>query len=341
MAEGPITFFDVETTGLSSEDRIVSLGVVHFPDVRMLASADAVPRMMHLVFNPGRPSHPRARKVHGYADAVLARQDAFIDHADALLPLFTHGGQLVAHNASFDRRFVTTAFSEAKRQLRQAEFACTMLEHRRIHGSPSGLDAVLTQMGFGARQGHHGALTDAWLAMAIYCWLRGLPVPDPSRMPTEGPANFRGEGSRPVAIAPVVLQTPPAAPRQSAAYLAALDALTPLATVMVRIAAADGLLYKAETEALSLLMHTMLAGMSVRLDDGEHQDLLAALVELPSDDAALRRAADAIVRSRDMRESVAGWVRAITYADGAATPEEHAQIVAVTEAIRAARLGPG
>lgn len=345
-ASGPISFFDVETTGLSSEDRIVSLGVVHFADARELASARPAPQLAHLVFNPGCPSHPRARKVHGYADALLARQDAFTDHADGLHPLFSHGGQLVAHNASFDRRFVLAAFAEAKRRLKQPAFDCTMLAHRRIHGSPSGLDAVLTQMGAGARQGHHGALADAWLAMAVYCWLHGLPVPDMSRVPVDGPSNLK-DGAAPAAsfaatVSPVATVAPVPTPRRhSDAFTSALETLAPLATVMVRIASADGAVYQAEVEALSLLMHTTLSGMPHRLDDGEHQDLLAALVELPIDDEALARAARAIMRSRELRESVAGWVRVVTFADGSGSPAEHAQIVAVTEALGAARRAIG
>ena len=338
---GAITFFDVETTGLSSGDRIVSIGVVHYPSAKSLGDWTARPQLRHLIFNPGRPSDPRARKVHGYADDLLARQDPFSGHAEALHPLFTHNGLLVAHNVSFDKRFVTAAFGDTRWKLRNSSFGCTMLEHRRIHGSPSGLDAVLTQMGLGARTGHHGALADAWLAMAVYCWLNGLPVPDLGEMPTIGPTNLR-DGAAPVGkMAPLAATSTSAAPRRSDAYAAALETLTPLATVMVRIASADGLLYQAEVEALSLLMYTTLAGMPLRLNDDEYQDLLSALVDLPSDDAALGRAARTIVRSRELRESVAGWVRTMTYADGAASAAEHAQIVAVTAALGAARQAIG
>lgn len=339
-ASGPITFFDVETTGLSSGDRIVSIGVVHYPSAKSLGDWTASPQLRHLIFNPGRPSDPRARKVHGYADDLLARQDSFSDHAEALHPLFTHNGQLIAHNVSFDKRFVTAAFGDTRWKLRNSSFGCTMLEHRRIHGSPSGLDAVLTQMGLGARTGHHGALADAWLAMAVYCWLHGLPVPDLSQMPVIAPTNLR-DGSAPAGKVIPIAVPQQSTSRHSDAYAAALETLTPLATVMVRIASADGMLYQAEVEALSLLMYTTLAGMPQRLGDEEYQDLLATLVDLPCDDAALGRAARAIVRSRELRESVAGWVRTMTYADGSASTAEHAQIVAVTAALGAARQAIG
>lgn len=328
---GPITFFDVETTGLTSEDRVVSLGIVHIPDRAALAAGEARPKLEYLIFNPGRPSHPRARKVHGFADDLLAAQDMFADHAAQLAPYFSHSGPVVAHNVSFDRRFVSAAFAESGTRIGSPDFTCTMLEHRRIHGSPSGLDAVLQQMGRSARTGHHGALLDAFHAAQIYCWLQGWPVPEAGDALATTPLNLRAGRSTP----PAAQVTAPAL--HSDAYAAALQTLEPLATVMVRIASADGNLYQAEIEALSLLMHTTLAGMPGRLADHEYQDLLAALIELPIDDRSLQRSARAIVRSREMREAVAGWVRAITFADGSASEAEHRQIVAVTEALASAK----
>lgn len=329
---GPITFFDVETTGLSSEDRIVSIGLVHLPDRAALAAGEARPAVEYLIFNPGRPSHPRARQVHGFADDLLAGQDPFAEHAKRLAPYFSHGGPVVAHNVSFDRRFVAAAFAESRTRIGTPDFTCTMLEHRRLHGSPSGLDAVLQQMGRQKRVGNHGALRDAFHAAQIYCWLQGWPIPTPGDALAMSPLNLRAMRGTPE----VVAAAQPA--QHSDAFAAALQTLEPLATIMVRIASADGNLYQAEIEALSLLMHTTLAGMPGRLAEHEYQDLLAALIELPIDDRALQRAARAIVRSREMREAVAGWVRAITFADGTASAAEHAQIVAVTEALAAAKV---
>lgn len=328
----PITFFDVETTGLSSEDRVVSLGIVHVDDVAALAAGGAKPTVEHLIFNPGRPSHPRARKVHGFSDELLAAQEPFAAHAARLAPYFAHGGLVVAHNASFDSRFIKAAFTESRMKIGKPDFTCTMLEHRRIHGSPSGLDAVLQQMGLPARTGHHGALLDAFHAAQIYCWLQGWPVPQAGDGLTTSPLNLAaGRASAPVA------QPRVETPVHSDAFAAALQTLEPLATVMMRIGSADGNLYQTEIEALSLLMHTTLAGMPGRLADHEYQDLLAALIDLPTDDRSLQRAARAIVRNREMREAVAGWVRAITFADGSASEAEHAQIVAVTEALALAK----
>ena len=72
---GPITFFDVETTGLTGQDRIVSLGLLYIDDVERLAQGERTADSVHLLFNPGRASHPAASKVHGYRDEVLALQD--------------------------------------------------------------------------------------------------------------------------------------------------------------------------------------------------------------------------------------------------------------------------
>jgi len=56
--------FDTETTGVSRADRVVSLAAIPL-DAGLQPSGPGV----HLVFNPGRPSHPMARATHGLADA--------------------------------------------------------------------------------------------------------------------------------------------------------------------------------------------------------------------------------------------------------------------------------
>ena len=61
---------DIETTGLTAADRIVSLAAI-LVDTRDLAAGGFDLKHLHIVVDPGRPSHPEAERVHGYADQVL------------------------------------------------------------------------------------------------------------------------------------------------------------------------------------------------------------------------------------------------------------------------------
>ena len=66
-------FVDVDTTGLSSADRVVALGAISLS----LANVGAGPlpvSYIHLVFNPERRSHPYAERIHGYSPAQLVGQ---------------------------------------------------------------------------------------------------------------------------------------------------------------------------------------------------------------------------------------------------------------------------
>jgi len=166
--------FDTETTGVSGADRIVSLAAIPL-DGGLRPSGPGI----HLVFNPGRPSHPMARAVHGLADAFLARQPPFAAHADALRALF-HGRVLVAHNLAFDARMLAQeAAALGQPALAGRGRFCTMEQFRRRHaGQRAGLDPVLQHLGLPARSGAlHGAFEDAVLAMHVLHRLHHVPEP--------------------------------------------------------------------------------------------------------------------------------------------------------------------
>jgi DNA polymerase III subunit epsilon len=95
--------FDLETTGLVAEiDRVVEIGAVRFA-----ANGRVSGRFQRLV-NPERPMSPAAEAIHGISDADLAGAAP----ARAVLPEFLDflgdptTTALLAHNASFDARFL-------------------------------------------------------------------------------------------------------------------------------------------------------------------------------------------------------------------------------------------
>lgn len=177
---GPVVVFDTETTGCGAGDRVVSLGAVRLDEALNPETT------LHLAFAPGIPCHWGARRVHGLADAFLARQPGFAVHAEDVAGFFA-GAMACAHNLAFDRRMLAIEFGREGLPLPwQAEY-CTLRAWRRAHpGQRAGLAHASAACGLGRDGALHGALEDAWLAAQLLRALHGLP---PARMRLHGFTN--------------------------------------------------------------------------------------------------------------------------------------------------------
>lgn len=154
---------DTETTGLSVDDRIITLGAVELIGPRFTGN------LVHLVFDPGRPSHFMARRAHGWADADLVGQDLFARHAGRLSDLFNGADLLVAHNMAFDSRFLNREFAAAGVPTLAVPCHCTMAEYKRRNAVRSArLDLCLEDLGLQRATALHGALEDAMLAACLH-----------------------------------------------------------------------------------------------------------------------------------------------------------------------------
>ena len=174
LLKGPpasVLFVDVETTGLRGADRIVSLGAIRLPTFEMLTGVLQFDQI-HLIFDPGRKSHPKAEEVHGYDDWILRHQQPFSDYAAPLFDFISSAGLVVAHNAEFDESFLAREFDAAGLQMPLMQSCCTMQAYRGwgLGGSAS-LSAICSRLAIGQRGQRHDALQDAWLAMQVYLWL--------------------------------------------------------------------------------------------------------------------------------------------------------------------------
>jgi DNA polymerase-3 subunit epsilon len=172
-----LLFVDTETTGLTREDRVITLGTVELDLGRNQV------RTRHLIFNPGRPSNPFAAAVHGYDDWTLRHQPDFAVHASDMIAPFLEADAVYAHNAAFDERFLRTEFALCGLELADRRFDCTLRAYKRKYDRPGGLDRVIEHMGLEKRGKVHGALEDAWLCMRAFLWLNDLPLPE---APAEG-----------------------------------------------------------------------------------------------------------------------------------------------------------
>ncbi|WP_435737354.1 exonuclease domain-containing protein [Cellulosimicrobium sp. PMB13] len=146
---------DLETTGFSPRlgDRVAEVAVVLVDD------AGQVEDEWCTLVNPGRDLGPQ--HVHGIAAADVALAPAFDRVAPALLRLLD-GRVLVAHNASFDTRFLRAELGRAGVAAAIDPLACVctqQLAGRWLTGSRS-LAACCATVGV-AHDGVHSALGDA------------------------------------------------------------------------------------------------------------------------------------------------------------------------------------
>jgi DNA polymerase-3 subunit epsilon len=124
-----VAFCDVETTGLTKDDRIVSFG-----GIGMISNAQGRLRLdyTYLVFDPGKSNHRDAQQVHGFSDWVLAVQDRFEVHAAQVWRFLTSYELLVAHNAAFDFRFINREMTLAGLSSLAGPIYCTMKGYRAL-----------------------------------------------------------------------------------------------------------------------------------------------------------------------------------------------------------------
>lgn len=117
---------DVETTGLfpGGSDRVIELAVVTTDEFGTVTGE------WETVVNPRR--HIGAGHVHGLDGATLMNAPAFADILPDLVDVLD-GRAIVAHNASFDRRFLAAEFARTHTLLPDdAPFVCTMRLAREI-----------------------------------------------------------------------------------------------------------------------------------------------------------------------------------------------------------------
>lgn len=121
-----VVVLDFETTGLSPNqgDRAIEIGAVRLED------GVVVDRFQSLM-NPGFRVSSFIEGYTGINNAMLAEapscQDVMTDFAQ-----FISSSNLVAHNASFDKRFLDAELALIDRDY-QGEFACSLLVSRRLN----------------------------------------------------------------------------------------------------------------------------------------------------------------------------------------------------------------
>lgn len=163
--------FDTETTGFNPEegDKLVEIGAVEL--------VNHVPTgvVFHEYINPQREVPEDAFKVHGLSYEFLKDFDTFDKVADKWLD-FVGDAVLVAHNASFDIKFLNYQLKELDKPVYTWDRVVDTLEIARnlFPGARVNLDALCRRFGIdNSERTLHGALLDADLLAKVYLELLG------------------------------------------------------------------------------------------------------------------------------------------------------------------------
>ncbi len=163
--------FDTETTGFDpfTGDRIVEIGAIEMIN-RVLTG-----ETFHIYCNPERDMPQSAYKIHGISSDFLADKPLIIDVLDDFLA-FVDGAPLVAHNATFDMKFINWELENAsKAPISKDQFIDTLIMARtKYPGQPNSLDALCKRLGVNnSNRTLHGALLDSEILADVYVELLG------------------------------------------------------------------------------------------------------------------------------------------------------------------------
>ena len=163
-ADRGIVVLDFETSGMSPErgDRAIEIGAV-----RLLG--DRIVERFQSLMNPGRPINSFIENLTGISNAMLkeAPSNSIVMERFAS---FIGGTSLVAHNASFDRRFLDAELALIG-QRRQQDMACSLLAARRLYPEAPNhkLQTLVHYHDLPTTGTFHRALADAEMTAHLWC----------------------------------------------------------------------------------------------------------------------------------------------------------------------------
>lgn len=163
---------DTETTGFdpAKGDRIVEIGCVEM--VNQVLTGE----IFHVYINPERDMPQSAFEVHGLSSEFLSDKPKFADIADDFIKFIGDDSQLVAHNASFDMKFINAELKLVSHPAYETSRVIdTLMIARRKHPTgPNSLDALCSRFEIdNSKREKHGALLDAELLADVYIELLG------------------------------------------------------------------------------------------------------------------------------------------------------------------------
>ena len=166
MRADTVVILDFETTGLSPDqgDRAIEIGAVRLVNGEITEQFQAL-------MNPGFRVTSFIEDYTGISNHMLSQADSCQQVMNEFSD-FIKNDNLIAHNASFDRRFLDSELMRIGRQY-SGEFSCSLLLSRRIFQDADShkLGDLIKFANIPSSGGFHRALYDAqmtshlWLAM--------------------------------------------------------------------------------------------------------------------------------------------------------------------------------
>ncbi len=175
-----VVVLDFETTGLSPKygDRPIEIGAVR------IVNGEVTDRFQELM-NPGFQISQFIEGYTGITNTMLRHAPSCEETMHRFVE-FLEGDNLVAHNASFDMRFLDAELKKISRTY-NGQFACTMLAARRVYPDAPNhkLGTLVNYMNLLEEGTFHRALYDSemtahiWLMMLddIERWFNVDPIP--------------------------------------------------------------------------------------------------------------------------------------------------------------------
>ncbi len=170
--------FDTETTGFEpfprdeskQPDRIVEIGAIEVENLKPTG------RIFHEYINPKRSIPVEVVKIHGIDDEKVKNCPTFEQIADKWLEFIGDDSKLVAHNASFDMKFINAELLwSGNRVISDNRVIDTLpMARSQFPGQRATLDALCNRFGIdNSGRDFHGALLDSELLLEVYIELCG------------------------------------------------------------------------------------------------------------------------------------------------------------------------
>ncbi len=163
MNANSLIILDFETTGLSPNmgDRAIEIGAVKLENGK-------VTEQFQELMNPGRSVSSFIEDYTGITNAMLSKA-APCEEVMARFAYFIQGQNLVAHNASFDKRFLDSELQQISSNY-DGKFACSLLVSRRLYQSAPNhkLGTLINYKGIASNGSYHRALYDAQMTAKLW-----------------------------------------------------------------------------------------------------------------------------------------------------------------------------
>lgn len=158
----------------------------------------------HLVFNPGKRSHPAAKRVHGWDDWTLCHQRSFVEHIYHIQQLIDKADVIVAHNAQLDVELLNRELLAAGFHRITKPIYCTMALYREEYPNlGASLEPAIAGLGICRSHSTHDALEDAWLCMQLWYWLHAhVQAPSIAIVENSAVRNLQPVPARPDRVLP-------------------------------------------------------------------------------------------------------------------------------------------